>query len=287
MIHYFTLLSYGDNVISLSLLSQIKGGPEATIVGTEHTRQIAAFFPDLCFPIGVHFDRVPAFYDVRKRGALAAIRDAAAIRASVRPNLRRGDTIIAEQAGARSRAILYFRGVDVLAPPQGDNVYDDRKALLERVFDQPIAVDQAPPLRRAAQRVLINPASRVRRKAISAGALACVLDCLREHGAAVTLLDPDREHGALRSSVPAYHTGTTLAEAVALLRQADLYLGPDSLMIHLAFRYKIPALILFNEPNLYFAPPGVAGRRLYVEHVSTRPQAELRQALSSALEVAT
>jgi ADP-heptose:LPS heptosyltransferase len=78
--------------------------------------------------------------------------------------------------------------------------------------------------------------------------------------------------------------GTTLDEAVALIRRSDLYIGADSLLMHFAYYCGTPAIVLFNETNLYFAPPGVAEQGSYLEHVARATDDEFRASFDALLE---
>jgi ADP-heptose:LPS heptosyltransferase len=284
VIYHLSLLSFGDNVISLNLLSRLRDTAGMTIVGTAHTRQIADFFPGLNAPILTDFDRVPAFYDVRKHGMLAALRDAARFRRRMAPRVEPGDSLIVEQPGLRSRMLAAFGGARVFEPRRDRNVYEDRRELLQKIFAQAIAVDDAPRLSQSVRRVTINPASRVERKVIPPRIVALLITDLCNRGIDVTLIDPDRRHGALANRVNHYHVETTLTQAVALVTQADLYIGADSLLIHLAYCCRVPSIVLFNETNLYFAPPGVAANRMYLEYVARQSDQQFLASLATVLD---
>jgi ADP-heptose:LPS heptosyltransferase len=283
VIHHISLLSYGDNLISLTLLSRLRDRSGIGIVGSAHTAQIAGFFPGLDIPVSVEFDSVPAFYDMRRRGIVAAARDAVTFRQRMARRIRPGDSLILEHDDVRSRALLRFPGVTLFEPKRGANVYEDRRSLLQTVFDQSIPLEPARGLSASPRRVTINPASRIREKSVPSRILAVLVSSLKARDVYVQLIDPEREHGTLTNRVDGYHINTSLDEAVALVRQSDLYIGADSLMMHFAYYCATPAIVLFNETNLYFAPPGVAEQGMYIEHVARATDGEFRASIDALL----
>lgn len=157
--------------------------------------------------------------------------------------------------------------------------------MLTTVFGEVIALEDTPSLRGYPRTVTINPASRLREKAVSHEALAAIVKHLRGRSVDVRLIDPEERHGELRHAVASYHTRTTLQEAVALVESCDLYIGADSLFVHFAYQCRRPILVLYNETNLYFAPPGVAKQGSYVAFVARMSKRELRSALDERLGI--
>ena len=284
MIHHLSLLSFGDNLISLSLLAKLGEKSGVTIVGTALTQRIAAFVPDLGIPIVVVSDHVPAFYDLRKRGPRAAMEELRTLRQAILRLSEDGDGFVFEKGGWRRHLLVGATGRRSWVPSRRRNVYEDRRDVLNVVFDEAIALESAQQFGSALRTVTINPASRVEAKAIPPQTLRSIVTYLRRRSIDVCLLDPDRRHGDLRHDVGHYRTDTTLEEALALVEGCDLYVGADSLMVHVAYQRRTPLLVLYNnEPNLYFAPPGAAERGHYLEHVGRRNEQELWAALDERL----
>jgi hypothetical protein len=227
-------------------------------------------------------EHVPAFYDVRKRGIVDALHEAVSVRRKLARLSRRGDGFILEKRDPR-RHVLVGRDRRTWAPDRRSNVYEDRRDLLNAVFGDDIALTDAPRLERSPRTVTINPSSRVRAKEVSPQTLRIIVAYLRERSIDVHLMDPERAHGALRSAVSSYHTGTTMSEAVALVEACDLYIGADSLFVHFAYHCRTPSLVLYNQTNLYFAPPGVAAQGSFVEFVARMGERELCAALDNRL----
>lgn len=283
MIHHLNLLSFGDNLISLSLLAKLRDKSSVTIVGTALTERIAAFVPGLDIPIIVVSDQVPAFYDLRKRGARAAATELLAIRRALAQSSRDGDGFVFEKGGWRRYLLVGATGRRSWAPVPRRNVYEDRRDVLSAVFHESIPLETAARLVEPPRSVTINPASRVAAKAISRRTLTSIVTFLRQRSIDVCLIDPDQKHGDLQHVVSDYRTNTTLEQAVALVESCDLYIGADSLLVHVAYQRRTPALVLYNETNLYFAPPGVAEQGSYLEFAGRKTEPELWSALDAQL----
>ncbi len=74
MKYYLSLQALGDNLISLSSLAQLN--IRVNILGTKHTKNIIKLIGlEDKFAIQVVFDDIPAFYDIRKKGLVKAIKD--------------------------------------------------------------------------------------------------------------------------------------------------------------------------------------------------------------------
>ena len=279
MIHHLNLLSLGDNLISLSLLARLRDKSGLTIVGTTLTERIAPLVPGLDIPIVVVSDHVPAFYDLRKRGPRAGMVEMLELRRAITRLSRAGDGFVFEKGGWRRHLLIGATGRRSWSPRRRRNVYEDRRDLLHAVFGQAIALESAQQLDDVPRTVTINPASRVAAKAIPPRTLGSLVAYLRRQAIDVQLLDPERKHGDLQHVVSGYHTDTTLEQAVALVENSDLYIGADSLLVHVAYQRRTPVLVLYNETNLYFAPPGVAEQGGYLEFVARKREQELWAAL--------
>jgi ADP-heptose:LPS heptosyltransferase len=283
VIYHLNLLSLGDNLISLSLLAKLRDKSGVTIVGTALTQRIAALVPHLEIPIIVVSHDVPSFYDVRKRGPRAALSEILILRQTITRLGTASDGFVFEKGGWRRQMLIGATGRRSWSSVRKRNVYEDRRDVLNAVFDDAIALESARWLSQAPRTVTINPASRVDAKAISKPALGSIIRYLQRLSIDVHLLDPERKHGDLQHTVSNYQTGTTLEEAVALVENCDLYVGADSLFVHVAYQRRTPMLVLYNEANLYFAPPGVAEQGNYLECVGRKSEQELWSALDRKL----
>ena len=284
MIYFMSLLAYGDNLISLSLLAKLKDKKNITIVGTDLTRVIADFIPHLDIPIVVASRKIPAFYNIRKDGAIPALKDWIWFLKNVTKPMNKEDALVFEKRDFRSRLLFGSISQRIYEPDRKHNVYVDRKNLLHEVWGERVSLKDAVRLRSAPRCVTINPASRLKEKAISDRVLVYLISYLNTNGINIQLIDPDQEHSNLQHLVDSYHTSMSLAHALAHVRDCDLYIGADSLLIHFAYHFAIPFLVLFNKTNLYFAPPGVENQRSYIEFVSRLSEKEFCRALDSWLQ---
>jgi ADP-heptose:LPS heptosyltransferase len=283
VIYHLNLLSLGDNLISLSLLAKLRTKSGVTIVGTSLTERVAALVPHLDIPIIVVSDHVPSFYDLRKRGPRAAVMEMLKLRRTIIRLSGADDGFVFEKGGWRRQLLVGATGRRSWSPVRSRNVYEDRRDVLNAVFGEAIALENAQRLGQAPRTVTINPASRVKSKALSPRTLSTIVTYLQRRSIDVCLLDPERRHGVLRHAVSDYQTGTTLEEAVALVESCDLYIGADSLFVHVAYQRRTPVLVLYNDTNLYFAPPGVAEQGSYLEFVGRLGEQELSAALDGQL----
>ena len=283
MIYFMSLLAYGDNLISLSLLAKLKDKKNVTIVGTNLTREIAPFVPNLDIPIIVAYKKIPTFYNIRKCGVVSALKDVIWFLKNITKCTSKEDTLVFEKRDCRNRLLSGSISQRIYEPERKDNVYVDRRNLLEAVWGVRVSLKEAVKLRNTPRCVTINPASRLKEKAISNRVLGYLVSYLRANCINVQLIDPDQEHSNLQHLVDYYHTRSSLDHAVKWLRDCDLYIGADSLLIHFAYQYDVPFLILFNKTNSYFTPPGVENKISYIEFVSRLSEKEFCYTLETSL----
>jgi ADP-heptose:LPS heptosyltransferase len=279
VIYYVTLLAHGDNLISLSLLTKLKDKENIKIIGTSLTQSIAEFIPDLNIPIIRVSENIPAYFDVRKRGWLSAMREGFNFIMNFSRHLNTEDVILFENRGFRLKLLSAYFTRNIYEPRHTGNVYEDRRDLLEAVFNEQVPLREVTARDSLPECVTINPASRVKEKAIPSHVIGHVISYLKRNRIYVRLVDPEKEYFELRNLVDSYHVGTSLHQAAELVRDSDFYIGADSLFIHFAYYYDVPFLVLFNKSNLYFAPPGVEKLKNYIESVSHISKKEFYPAL--------
>jgi ADP-heptose:LPS heptosyltransferase len=279
VIYYVALLGYGDNLISLSLLTKLNNKENVKIIGTSLTQSIADFTPDLNIPIIRLSENIPAFFNVKKRGLLSAMKEVFNFTMSFSRHLNTEDVILFEKRGFRSKLLSSGFTRNIYEPKHTGNVYEDRRDLLEAVFNEQVPLREVAAMDSLPECVTINPASRMKEKAIPSHVIGYVISYLKRNRTYVRLIDPEKEHFELRKQVDSYHVGTSLHQAAELVRDSDLYIGADSLFIHFAYHFDVQFLVLFNKSNLYFAPPGVEKLKNYIESVSHISKKEFYSAL--------
>lgn len=251
--YYVSLLALGDNVISLSLLSKLKG--KVKVLGTNSTIKVAELMGlDSQLSITPLFDDIPAFYDIRKQGLKKAITDIMAFRKFLKDNNIK--KLIFEKKDFRAYLLTLGLGVLWKGASLDENVYDSRKSIIEeslREYGQ-IQFDTYMDFS-SVQNVLIAPVSRLDEKCIKPEDLRALISVLKNKFIEIELLDYSGDYSDFKSDVDNYIHGTSLAEVKSLLLSSDLYIGADSFLIHLAYFFKKPFFVVFNKANEEFMTP--------------------------------
>jgi hypothetical protein len=252
--YFVSLQALGDNLISLSLLSQMD--ERIKILGTKQTQSIIVLMGledkfDLLMP----FEDIPAFYDIRKRGIFKAIKDIIRFRDYVKKH--RIQELVFEKYDWRVRLLTFGLQVDVQSRFYDNNVYMNRKLLIEDAYRSPIYLSEGKEsfFLKKIQKVLINPTTRVSSKNIQSGHLHFIIALLQKNHIEVTLIDFEQNHTDLKNKVIHYRTHTTLNDVKSMLLETDLYIGADSFLIHYAYYLHKPFFTVFNQENTHFLPP--------------------------------
>lgn len=248
---YVLLQAYGDNVISLSMLSRLGG--KIDVIGTRLTQEVARLLElEDKFNIHVLFDDVPGFYNVRKAGVFKALKDLNIFRTYARRN--RSEGLVFEKDDFRA-AVLAFGLADYHASKVSSQVYINRKNLFEKVSNSTLAL--RPAVRpQAVRKVLINPLARAGKRNIGDADLDAMLQVLKAQGLSIELIDHTGEFARYRERVDAYYGDTTLDALKALIKGCDFFIGTDSFPIHLAYYFEKAFCIIFNFEYFDFLPPG-------------------------------
>lgn len=280
--YYLAVRAFGDCLISLALLEQLPSSARVKIMGTPVTTRIARVMRLQRFPITEVLPDVAAFYDIRVRGPLHALRDLRDLRAQLGALLGPEDALILEHRDWRSRCLLPSGRGRYLEPPRTRSIYSDRHALLSSAFGALPPLLPGPAVSPAAARWVLNPGARQPFKALPPVVVQNVLAAAAARSARVTLLDPAREHAAAAAHADRYVPAPTLEDAVELLRGADAYIGADSLFLHLAYVLRIPSFGIPPTAAPYFAPPGMLESGSFLPIAEARDAARLMAALDAA-----
>jgi ADP-heptose:LPS heptosyltransferase len=252
--YFVSLQALGDNLISLSLLAQLD--KRIKILGTKQTKSIITLMGvedkfDLLMP----FEDIPAFYDIRKRGIFKAIKDIIHFRSYVRKY--RIQELVFEKCDWRVRLLTFGLQVNVQSRFYDDNVYVNRKLLIEDVYHSTIYLSEGAEssFPKKIQKVLINPTTRVSSKNIQSDHLRFIIAFLHKNHIEVTLIDFEQNYTDLENKVTHYKAHTTLNDVKSILLETDLYIGADSFLIHYAYYLHKPFFIVFNQENTHFLPP--------------------------------
>jgi hypothetical protein len=258
LISFASAVSFGDFVIAHSALNRIEDQAKARarLIACSHLIDLNGILP-----IGVRVtlvesgeDRVPAVFDVRKCGALAAVQSAFSLRSRFQKIEREKNEVLAFHAlGVRERFIA--GRWPVIAPrTRRRNIYETYYQFLA---DQGIRTLVAPPLHAGTARTVgIFPESRLVEKRLSAPTLSIIFAQAERAGleAKLFVLDGDRaryqEHSAV---VNISRNFASLADAI---RSVDSVISADSLPAHLGEYFARPVFVALSRPNEYWLPHG-------------------------------
>ncbi|MGH8461591.1 MAG: glycosyltransferase family 9 protein [Stenotrophobium sp.] len=256
MLRIISAMGYGDCLITLSLLERL--GPverEYEIVGTAVTARISALL-NRPLPVVELLPDKAAFYTVKEDGPWKALQDWFSVNRSLRRLSRSGDIFAFERRDLRNRSVKPLRCVGVYAP-QTHCAYNDRQTLVRELFGHAPEWTPAASPQNAVRSVVINPCARYRHKWLTPEILKNLMEIAAQRGWSVTVLDPCGSHAQF-SGHARYIARPALADAAAILKSSDLYIGPDSFFIHLAYYYRVPLFGIFVPQNHDFQVPGMA-----------------------------
>lgn len=283
MRYLVSILAYGDCLITLSLIEQIKpAAPDFQILGTAITSKVSALLRTP-LPVTELLDDRAAFYAIKEYGARKAFMDFFSLRAALKQRCGRNDLLAFERNDLRTRAVKPF-GVPAILPPQTHRAYLDRQVLVRQLFGT--VPEWAPTVRpRAAIRsVLINPCARFGNRWLAPEIVENVIAIAAQNDWTLTLLDPCGRYADYRHRVARYEHQSTLTDATALLKTSDLYIGPDSFFIHLAYYYRIPLFGFFFSHYHDFLAPGMAQLGNFTDFESARNRQHLEEKLMTFLQ---
>lgn len=256
MLHLVTAMAYGDCLITLSLLEQVKSDADVwQILGTGVTARVSSLLRQPLPVIEMLPDKA-AFYTFREDGPWKAWLDFISIKKSLSRFSKPGDVFAFERPDIRNTAVKPFNCQGIYAP-QTHHAYDDRRALIQQLFGP---MPEWAPVRRPTspvRSVLINPCARYGDRWLAPEIIDNLIAIAAARNWSLTLLDPCRRYGDFRDRVERYESQTSLTDAAAMLRASDLYVGPDSFFIHLAYYYGIPLFGFFFSHYHDFLAPGM------------------------------
>jgi len=185
-----------------------------------------------------HLEGVPALFDIRKQGTLAAARSAWSLRRSVRDATSSCDTLVFDRVGWRQRWISAERPVLEIASGE-KNIYLDYEKFLGLQPSRARREDS----RKVLKRLGIFPDSRVASKQIPQDLVTQMADTLRRLDIEARVV----RTGALQET-------NTFEGLVANLKTWDAVISADSLPAHLAEYLGLPIFVVTSQPNPYWLP---------------------------------
>jgi hypothetical protein len=248
--------SFGDFVIAHSILHRVADGAKdrVRLISCSHVAPLNAVLPDtVCVTlVNSGGERVPALFDMKKRGLLAAAQSALSLRREFdRINRNRNEALTFEPLGVRER---FIAGDWRLTKPRqkGSNVYD---TYLELLREHEIRTVPRPPESTAiARSVGIFPESRLARKRLSAATLTIILERAAFAGldAKLFILEGDATSAPRGSrTISIARNFQSLTEAIG---SVDKIVSADSLPAHLGEYLARPVYVACPAPNEYWLP---------------------------------
>jgi hypothetical protein len=248
--------SLGDFVIAHSILNRVADGARDRIrlISCSHVEPLNAVLPNnVCVTLVDSGQRVPALFDVKKRGLLSAAESALTLRRQFKKITRhQNEALTFEPLGIRER---FIAGDWQLTKPRrkGRNVYDTYLELLRQHDIQTLPT--LPESMAEARTLGVFPDSRLSRKRLDHDTLAVIIERSVAAGldAKLFIFEGDA------ASVPAHSRTISIARTFQSLTEAinsvDMIVSADSLPAHLGEYLARPVFVATPAPNEYWLPP--------------------------------
>jgi ADP-heptose:LPS heptosyltransferase len=254
-----TAKSFGDFVIAHSVLHRIDAAARnrLRLIANSHVRELNAILPDdVCVTlVESEAAHVPALFDIKKRGAVAAVRSALSLRREFRKISRRdSEALMFAGFGVRERFIA--GRWPVLAPRQAArNIYETYFELLAE-HGVKLTLPFAPMSNGKARSVGVFPESRLLEKRLNDTTLTMVSDRAKAAGLEVRLFILEGDLAAERLKHPMTRIPRNFESLAAAIKSVDCVLSADSLPAHLAEYFDRPTFVALPAANEYWMPFG-------------------------------
>lgn len=242
------LKAYGDFAIAVSCLEKavISG---CSIIAGDHLRALGVA---LASNVGCEFVTtgdvdVPALFDARQKGLIAAASSAMAVRGALAKR-QTTSSLIFDRVGLREMFVA--GGSPVIQLPPAPNIYLAYEQILGHSSHGGLKV--ADDHRRS---LSIFPASRIPAKDIPASLVARILEAADRAGihAEVILLEGERSD-LIKSGMKCRTVEKSFPSLVGATKACSVIVTADSLPAHLAEYCDIPVFVLTPKPNEYWMP---------------------------------
>ncbi len=283
---YVSVLGYGDALISLQLLQQTAASAVPLLIaGTSVTQEIQSKIVGTDIAVARVLPGHAAFFRIRYAGLRQSLQEILAFRAWAEATLTADDIVLFEKPDVRNRLILGRCRARRVEPQVTDSSYLDRKRMIEQVTGCELALPDCAQPAQAPRSVLINPSAAALHREIALPVMHNLITLFRQHGLRISITDPDGKFLGNRELFDEYHGRLDLTAAAALVRNHDVYVGPDSFFIHLAYYLRVPfiALVPTVDFNFYFAPPASKRLRNFVAMPDTHHPDKLSRAVGAFL----
>lgn len=252
MKYLFLMQAFGDNVVSLSNVMRLNNSESIRIFGTGLTNDIVR---NLSYDIKINkvFDDIPSFYNIRRDGILKSVKDFLFLIKYIKENIPIQSDILLEKKDFRFKILkALLRDYKLFAVDKELNIYIDRARFLginSKIFQRKKIMDQN------IDSILINPTGRSDTRHLSPKVMNAIIQNFKEYDLKIYLIDYLGFYKDFEKEVDFYYSKIKLNKAVDILKKVDLYCGPDSLFIHLAYVLDKNYFCIMNYDSSYFMPP--------------------------------
>jgi hypothetical protein len=265
-----SLLAQGDAIISATCLRSIgKLNCVQLITGRHNAAVLTALSNRLQITVIDISDPI-AIFNLRKEGLLRSIFGVFELRDTITKSLESCTKLIVEKPSIRWRFIIPF--AHNIAEPKHKmaNVYMDRTNLFRYELSDMIdsnkqdsdwSFECANNLNDSG--IVFCPTARHRNKQIPLEIMHRSVREIRKQGLKVTLVDWCGQYQDVRDQFDVYKNNLDKKELFTLIKSALGVISADSMAGHAAEFYGKPVYIVFNEPNIYWAPLSAFNNSFY------------------------
>lgn len=255
--YIFSATAFGDCLITLALVEDaVAQGAALSVIGTGLTARVSKLL-NHPLPVNVVFPTLPAFYDLRVRGVWHGINDLISVRRALRQAVPPTSRLGFERRDVRNQLLVPRRVEAVWANATG-RTYFDRQQLVNELTGTKTRCPACMKVKHKVQTVLLNPGARQAFRCFDTATMESLLVEGRRRGWTQIIVDATGAYAQYAGHVDQYYLKPDLKDAVALLKSADYYIGPDSFFMHLACYFKVPFLAVTpTEKWSSFVPVGM------------------------------
>jgi hypothetical protein len=279
------MVAYGDSLITLSILEQLPAHAHTyRLLGSAVTRDVAKLLRT-SLPVQTLLDHEAALYTIREHGVLKAYRDFLSLKSGFDRLAKYGDVFAFEFRDTRNWALVPRKCRAMYAGRKhgrpGDSVYEDRRSFINNLLGTSYKWTQSPRPNPNIQKVLINPHARHQSRRLSPETINILANIAERENWSISLIDVSGDFKALQGRVDNYVLQPSLEEACDMLASSQLYIGPDSFFLHLAYYHKVPCFGFFMRNHLIYLPPGMRELNSFIFFDDSRNSMAIEKRLSS------
>lgn len=252
---FVQIKSFGDLTISLAALRRLSAEDlaQCCVVLSPHLKDLyQALSPAYALEIlDIPDQNVPAIFDVKKRGPMAALLSAMTLRRSLASSAP-GATLVMERMTARERFVVGRRtGVGL---PHEDNVYLAYERFLSEIFTLRNSALPQVNVAGTSRRIAVCPLSRVAAKNIPLSLILNMADVCHRAGFEIELLLLEGEPFDIPNALPTRVIARRFDALASALTSYAGVISADSLPAHLAEYRGRPAFVATPVQNTYWLP---------------------------------